>query len=84
MSLTHAEADEYLDVVCALAERRTLTTEWQPPATDPDDEPIIQLAREAGVAYLVTHNVRHVAGAGRFGVRVMRPAEFLTLLRQRT
>ena len=84
LSLTHAEADEYLDVVCALAERRTLTTEWQPAATDPDDEPIIQLARETGVAYLVTHNVRHVAGAERFGVRVMRPAEFLIVLRQRT
>jgi predicted nucleic acid-binding protein len=84
LNLPLEEVDQYLDVLCALAERRSLTTEWQPVATDPDDEPIVQLAREAGVLYLVTHNVRHVTGADRFGVRVVRPAEFLGLLRQQT
>ena len=82
--MTHEDVDEYLDVLCALAEQRSLATEWQPAASDPDDEPIIQLAREASVLYLVTHNVRHTAGADRFGVRVVRPAEFLSLLRQTT
>jgi len=84
LNLAHDDVDQYLDVLCALAEQRALTTEWQPAATDPDDEPIVQLAREAEVLYLVTHNVRHVAGADRFGVRVVRPAEFLSLLRQQT
>lgn len=84
LKLAHEDVDQYLDVLCALAEQRTLATEWQPAATDPDDEPIVQLAREAEVLYLVTHNVRHVAAADRFGTRVMRPAEFLSLLRQQT
>src|SRR6266568_3252635 len=56
LKLAHAEADAYLDVLCALAEQRALTSEWQPAAADPDDEPLVQLAREAGVRYLVTHN----------------------------
>lgn len=77
LQLGHADVDAYLDVLCALADQRALTSEWQPAATDPDDEPFIQLAREARAAYLVTHNVRDVAGAERFGVRVVRPAEFL-------
>lgn len=84
LNLTHDNVDQYLDALCALAEQCALTTEWQPAATDPDDEPIVQLAREADVLYLVTHNVRHVTGADRFGVRVVRPAEFLSLLRQTT
>ena len=84
MGLTHTEVDEFLDVLCALAEQRTLATAWEPAAGDPDDESIIQLAREASVSYLVTHNVRDVTDAARFGVSVMRPAEFLKLVRQPT
>ncbi len=82
IQLTHPEVDEYLDVLCALAEQRILLTEWQPAAADPDDEPFIQPAREAEVVYLGTHNVRHVAAAEGFGTRVVRPAEFLKLIRQ--
>ena len=82
LRLAHSDADEYLDVLCALAEQRRLTSEWQPAAADPDDEPLVQLAREAGVPYLVTHNVRDVRGAAQFGARVLRPAEFLEILRK--
>ena len=82
LKLTQAEADAYLDALCALAEQRALTSEWQPAAADPDDEPLVQLARETGVRYLVTHNVRDVRGATQFGVQVLRPSEFLELLRK--
>jgi putative PIN family toxin of toxin-antitoxin system len=82
LKLTHAEADAYLDALCGLAEQRALTSEWQPAAADPDDEPLVQLAREAEALYLVTHNVRDVRGAAQFGVQVMRPAKFLELLRK--
>jgi predicted nucleic acid-binding protein len=80
--LSQLETDLYLDTLCALAEQRALTSEWQPVAIDPDDEPLVQLAREARIVYLVTHNVRHLAGARQFGVNVLRPAEFLELLRK--
>ena len=82
LKLAHADADAYLDVLCALAEQCALISAWQPVATDPDDEPIVQLAREAKVPYLVTHNVRDVQGAEQFGVQVVRPSEFLGLLRK--
>jgi predicted nucleic acid-binding protein len=84
LALSHADADAYLDVLCDLAEQRALVTEWQPAAAGPDDEPLVQLAREAQVLYLVTHSVRDVGGAARFGIRVIRPAEFLELLRKAT
>jgi predicted nucleic acid-binding protein len=84
VGLTHREADSYIDALCFLAEKFTPTTQWQPAANDPDDEAIIQLAREAQVVYLVAHNVRDVSRAGQFGMRVVRPAEFLEILRQTT
>jgi len=52
LKFTDAEADTYLDVLCALAEQRALTSEWQPAAADPDDEPLVQRAREAGFGIL--------------------------------
>jgi putative PIN family toxin of toxin-antitoxin system len=82
LGLSHSDADLYLDVLCALAEQRTLSTAWQPAAGDPDDEPFVQLAREAQVGYIVTHNVRDLAGARQFGVEVVRPAEFLSIVRK--
>ena len=82
VGLTHEEADAYIDALCGLAERFAPATQWQPAANDPDDEAIIQLAREAQVVYLVTHNVRDVSRAWQFGIRVVRPAEFLEILRQ--
>ncbi len=80
LKLADAEVDSYLDALCALAEQRVLNTEWQPAAADPDDEPLIQLAREAEVRYLITH--RDVRGGAQFGVQVLRPAEFLELIRK--
>ena len=82
LGLTGDDANAYLDVLCAQAERWAMTSQWQPVAADADDEPIVQLAREAKVSYLLTHNVRDVQGATQFGVQVMRPAEFLDLLRK--
>jgi predicted nucleic acid-binding protein len=82
LGLEHDEADVYIDALCELAERFSPTTTWQPTANDPDDEAIIQLAREAQVLYLVTHNVRDVSRAAQFGVQVVRPAVFLEILRQ--
>ncbi|MEW6303203.1 MAG: putative toxin-antitoxin system toxin component, PIN family [Verrucomicrobiota bacterium] len=82
LGLSHPDADAYLDVLCALAEQRTLTTAWQPAAADPDDEAFVQLAREAEVEYLVTHNVNDVAGARQFGAKVVRPADFLSIVRK--
>ena len=82
IGLTDQDVDVFLDGVCVIAERFLLESPWQPVANDPDDEAIIQLAREARASYIITHNVRDVSRAVEFGVQVLRPAEFLNLLRQ--
>jgi predicted nucleic acid-binding protein len=38
---------------------------------------VLELAVEAECEYIVTHNQRDFAGAGRFGVRIVTPKEFL-------
>ncbi len=44
---------------------------------DPGDEFLLELAVAGRADCIVTHNVRHFAGAEVFGVRVMTPREFL-------
>lgn len=82
LGMSHQRIDTFLDGLCHLAEQVTLFTDWEPVANDPDDEALVQLAREARVLYLVTHNVRDVALAERFGVHVVTPGRFLNVLRQ--
>jgi putative PIN family toxin of toxin-antitoxin system len=81
LRMNHSDVDAFLDALCGFAERQNLSTTWTPAATDPDDEALVQLAREAKVQYLITHNVRHMRAAEQFGVRVLTPAEFLNLVR---
>lgn len=46
------------------------------------EKKILQLAIEARVPYVVTRNVRDFDGAGRFGIGLIPPADFLKLIRQ--
>ena len=70
-----------LDDLCALAERRHLSTAWIPVLNDPDDEAQVHPAFETGVEYIVTHNLRHLDAARKLGIGVLTPKEFLNVLR---
>ena len=82
LEMTLAEIDAALDGLCVIAERWKLCPGWIPVLRDPDDEPILQLAIEARVPYVVTRNVRDFEGTGRFGIEIIQPADFLKLIRQ--
>lgn len=70
------------DAIGAAAERRQLDRAWVPRLSDPDDEPLLQMAVEAEVPVSVTRNVRHLKLAETFGIEVMTPGEFLAKLRK--
>jgi putative PIN family toxin of toxin-antitoxin system len=83
MGLTLEDIDDVLDALCAAAEQRQLQPAWLPCLSDPDDEPLLQMAVEARVMVIVTRNVRHLKTAETFGIEVMTPGEFLAKLRKR-
>ena len=80
---TDEEIERLLDGLCLGAEKKRLRSRWWPVLSDPDDEMMVHLAVEGRVEYVVTHNVRHLQAAGRFGVSVVTPAEFLRELRKK-
>lgn len=49
----------------------------RPSLPDPDDEFLLELAVAGRADAIVTHNAKHFADAGRFGIPVMTPREFL-------
>jgi len=80
LGLSLEDVDELLNAVCARAEERQLQGGWWPILSDPDDEPLVQLASESAANRIVTHNVRHLAPALGAGIEVLKPAQFLATL----
>ena len=68
---------DLLDYVCAVGKQQTIFYLWRPGLSDPGDDMVLELAVAANCTVIVTHNRRDFAGAARFGVRVLSPAEFL-------
>ena len=55
---------------------------WRPYLPDPGDDMILELAMAAGCQYIVTHNVRHFAGAEKLGINPLTPGAFIRLLKE--
>jgi predicted nucleic acid-binding protein len=52
---------------------------WRPALRDPNDDRILEVAVRSG-APVVTYNTKDFSGAERFGIQVIRPKEFLSLV----
>jgi len=84
LGLRRDDAEGLVDYLCQIAHRQEIHYLWRPALTDPGDEFILELAVAAGCDAIVTHNIRDFAGASRFRLRVLAPAEFLARLEERS
>ena len=75
-----ALVDEALDGVLATANRRSIPVGYRPALSDADDDFVLELAVESAAAYVITFNIRDFKGLERFGVRAVRPGEFLRIM----
>ena len=80
LNLSLADADELLNAICARAEEWNLQDGWSPVLTDPDDEPLVQLAFESSTGKIVTFNLCHLAPAASLQIELLKPREFLTIV----
>jgi putative PIN family toxin of toxin-antitoxin system len=77
VGLAHADIDDILDYICAVAHRRRIHFLWRPFLKDSQDDHVLELAVESESDCIVAHNVRDFIGVEQFGVRVVTPQEFL-------
>lgn len=75
--LTERDAQVFVDYICGVARRQSIFFLWRPLLRDPNDDMVAEVAVAAGADAIVTHNVRDFAGVGKFGIRVLTPADLL-------
>ena len=76
------DIDRFLSALAAACEAVEVSFQWRPQLSDANDEMVLEAAVNGQADALITHNVRDfVKGAERFGLRVLRPGEFLKELR---
>lgn len=77
LTLGLTEIDAVIDYVCRVATHHRIHYLWRPVLRDPNDDMVLELAVAANASDIVTFNLSDFTGAHRFGVCVLRPAEFL-------
>lgn len=76
------DIDRFLSALAAACEAVEVSFQWRPQLSDANDEMVLETAVNGQADALITHNVRDfVKGAERFGLRALRPGEFLKELR---
>jgi putative PIN family toxin of toxin-antitoxin system len=73
-------AEEAVDALITAANRVSIPCRYRPVLPDPSDDFVLELAVESGASYVVTYNIRDFKGLERYGVRAVRPGEFLKIL----
>jgi predicted nucleic acid-binding protein len=75
--------ESFLAELARIVEAVQIRFLWRPMLLDPDDEMVLEAAINGQAEAIVTHNRRDFAAVSiRFGIAVLSPGEFLTLLRQ--
>ena len=82
LGLRPSEAVTLVDYLCAVGRRQRIHFLWRPTLCDPNDDFVLELAVAADCDYIVTHNIAHFVGIGRFGVKLVRPGRFLRQLEE--
>jgi hypothetical protein len=77
MGFTADDIHALLDYFCRVAHLQRIFFLWRPLLPDPKDDLVLEVSVAAECEAIVTYNVRHFAGAERFGIRVLEPGPFL-------
>jgi putative PIN family toxin of toxin-antitoxin system len=78
--LTLADVDAVLDYLCGISLRQEIHFLWRPCLRDPKDDMVLELAVTSQCTHIITFNTADFSGSDRFGLQVLRPADFLQLL----
>lgn len=79
-ALPAAALQDLLDYLVSVSLHQRIHFLWRPALRDPKNDLVLELAANAGCAYIVTFNLRDFRGCERFGVTAITPPDFLALL----
>ena len=79
-NLSHQEIDDILDFLCQNSNLHEIFYLWRPTLRDPKDDFVLELAVESNCDYIITFNVKDFAEAEQFGIKAIKPKEFLQII----
>jgi putative PIN family toxin of toxin-antitoxin system len=71
------DIEALIEFHCSVAIKHKIFFLWRPYLPDPKDDMVLELAVAAGCDSVVTYNTRDFVGVDKFGIKVIKPAEFL-------
>ena len=80
IGLTHADIEDIIDYMCTVGSHRQVHYLWRPNLKDPGDDFILELAVVSECSFIVTHNIRDLAGSEKFRISTITPQEFLRVI----
>lgn len=75
--LSKKDAEDILNYVFLVANRRKVYYLWRPFLRDRKDDMVLELAVSGGCETVVTYNKKDFRGAEKFGIQIKTPQEFL-------
>jgi putative PIN family toxin of toxin-antitoxin system len=78
--LNRDEVNDLIDFYCAVGVLHEIFFLWRPFLRDPKDEMVLELAVKAGCESIITYNIRDFVGVEHFGLKLLKPSEFLHLI----
>ena len=72
--------DDLINRIAQISRQQTIHYLWRGILPDPNDDMVLEVAVAAGVSPIITFNHRHLKQASEFGIAVVTPSEFLTIL----
>ncbi len=74
------DVDDLIDAICSIASDNEIFYLWRFMVRDPKDAFVFELAIRASVDYLITFNSKDFPNAEKFGVKLVTPRDFLTIV----
>ena len=80
LSIALTEIEALIAFHCSVATHHRIFFLWRPFLSDPNDDMVLELAVKARCDFIVTYNERDFKGVDKFGLRIIKPADFLELI----
>src|SRR4030066_168997 len=75
--LSLSDIDAIIDYICRIAKHYKIYYLWRPFLKDPKDDMVLELAVVSNVNHIVTYNSADFKGIEKFGLRAIKPRDFL-------
>ena len=83
LAIDSTEAEKIIAFHCSVAKRHRIFFLWRPFLPDPKDDMVLEVAVKAQCDFIVTFNDRDFKGVEKFGLRIIKPTDFLKLIGDR-